>query len=65
MGSTTRILKLFSLRQVQEVEQTLGVFPFVWFFLVILQTRCYEQHATNILLLENDKYLCFYASKCH
>ena len=55
----------FSWLSVKAVSRHLAFFLFVWFFLVILQTRCYEQHATNILLLENDKYLCFYASKCH
>ena len=65
MGSTTRIQKLFSLRQVQEVEQTLGVLEFCVVSLVILQTRSYEQHATKFTMLQNDKYLCFYGSKRH
>ena len=66
MGSTsTRIQKLFSLQQVQEVEQTLGVLTFCVVSLVILQTRSYEQHATKLTMLQNDKYLCFYASKRH
>ena len=64
-GSTTRIQKLFSLRQVQEVEQTLGVLTFCVVSLVILQTRSYEQHATKFTMLQNDKYLCFYGSKRH
>ena len=43
MGSTTRIQKLFSLRQVQEVEQTLGVLTFCVVSLVILQTTAVDQ----------------------
>ena len=50
---------------VQEVEQTLSILPFCVVFLVSLQTRHYEQYATNFLLLENDKDLDFYGSKCH
>ena len=50
---------------VQEVEQTLSILPFCVVFLVSLQTRHYEQYATNFLLLENNKYLHFYGSKCH
>ena len=49
----------------QEVEQTLGVLTFCVVSLVILQTRSYEQHATKFTMLQNDKYLCFYGSKCH
>ena len=55
----------FSLRQVQEVEQTFGVLTFCVVSLVILQTGSYEQHATNFTMLQNNKYLCFYGSKCH
>ena len=51
--------------QVQEVEQTLSILPFCVVFLVSLQTRHYEQYATNFLLLENYKDLDFYGSKCH
>ena len=51
MGSTTRIQKLFSLRQVQEVEQTLGVLTFCVVSLVILQTRNNEQHSTDLTKL--------------
>ena len=54
-----------SIWQVQEVEQTLNILPFCVVFLVSLQTRHYEQYATNFLLLENDKDLDFYGSKCH
>ena len=64
-GNTTRIQKLFSLRQVQEVEPTVGLLTFCVFSLMILQTRSYEWHATNFTMLQNDKYLCFYGSKCH
>ena len=45
--------ELFSLRQVRKVEQTLGVLTFSVVSLVILQTRRYEQHATNFTILEN------------
>ena len=54
-----------SIWQVQEVEQTLNILPFCVVFLVCLQTRHYEQYVTNFLLLENDKDLDFYGSKCH
>ena len=37
---------------VQEVEQTLSILPFCVVFLVSLQTRHYEQYATNFLLIE-------------
>ena len=47
----------------QEVEQTLSILSFCVVSLVILQTRSYEQHATNFAMLQNDKYLCFYGSK--
>ena len=64
-GSTTRIQKLFSLRQVQEVEPTVGLLTFCVVSLMILQTRSYEWHATNFTMLQNDKYLCLYGSKCN
>ena len=40
-------------------------FDFCVVSLVILQTRSYEEHATNLTMPQNDKYLCFYGSKCH
>ena len=46
-------------------RQSRHILPFCVVFLVSLQTRHYEQYATNFLLLENDKDLDFYGSKCH
>ena len=37
----------------QEVEQTVGILTFCVDSLVILQTRGYEQHATNLTKLQN------------